>query len=839
MSFPPLAALPAIASIAECFRAVAAASPDVVALITSRDRYTYSDLDRWSDAIAADVVKQKAPLDKPVAIITADNGALVAAVFGVVKAGHFFVMIDASDPAERVELILRESFAEVRVEPRPFSKGSTALPPPRPPHEFVYLVLTSGTTGKPKAVITRQARFVEKTLASAAGKGYAAGERSLYTALPGFTRAPLAIFGTLLSGSTMCAFDARSESLTALAASISRERITSLALPPSLFRRLMTLPELDLSSVTTLRLGADVVTVADVETFKSRFSPGCRLQTGFAASETGRVFHIQIGHDTPMPGPLVPIGWPVRGVEVRLVDDEGNDVPDGEAGEIVVRSEHVAEGYWNDPELTAQRFVMDHVRTFFTGDLARRDDQGLYYFVGRKDARLKIHGRRVDPSEIEAAILALGDVREAVVVGKTDGSAEQWLVAYVVMQHGRRCDARAIRAALRERVPMWMVPARIHALDAIPMTHAAKADRSALVARVDDVLVEDSGASDELQRQLVEIWSGVVRAPVHVDDDFFDDLGGDSIRAAHLVSEVGRVTGRVIPLSLLLELQTVAKMAAFLLGHHQADPVAVVVQRGGSLPPLFCISGAGGSVMIFRRLARTLGTDQPFYGLHHHGFDSAMFPESYTAIAAQYADAIRRIQDQGPYFVAGYSSGGTLAFEVARQMERVRDQVAFVGLIDTGATQRVSSRAIRLRNRLAFLRERPLARVPRYVWEMVALRPWFLLTRWARRSKRVRLRARDFLPDPALVPADLHQTNRTMSASRLGFALRPYGGAVTLFRARHGMGAMAEERDLGWLRVGVGSLDILDVEGDHRSLLEEDVTSLGLAFSDALRRARE
>jgi len=827
-------------SIADTFRGVVASAPDAVALATARERFTYADLDRWSDAIAADVIAQNPPVDKAVAIVTADNVALVAAVLGVVKAGRFFVMIDASDPEDRVDWILRESGAALRLEPGPFPRTPVA-PPIAPPNDFVHLVFTSGTTGKPKGILTRHTGFVEKTVTSSKNKGFAAGERTLYTALPGFTRAPLNIFGALLTGGTMCAFDARSESLAALAGYIRQERITTLGLTPSLFRRLMTLPDLDLSSVRTLRLGADRVTIADVELFKERFPRGCALQTGFASTEAGRVFQTRIDHDTAIPGPLVPMGRVLSGVEVRLIDDDGHDVAEGQAGELIVTSDQVAEGYWNDPELTARSFVLgDDVRTFRTGDLVRRDDQGLYYFVGRKDARLKIHGRRIDPSEIEAAILTAGPVREAVVVGKDDGRGEQRLVAYVVMRDGVACDTRALRAALREKLPGWMVPGRIHAVDAMPVTRAGKADHLALMARDEPGHDDDGGARDELQRQLVAIWSEVVGAAVHVDDDFFEDLGGESIVAAHLVSQVQRVMGAHIPLSLLLELNTVAKMASFLRGRSEVDPVAVVVQSGGTRPPLFCISGAGGSVMVFRRLARSLGREQPFYGLHHHGFGPEVFPQSYTAMAAQYADAIRRMQPQGPYFVAGYSSGGTLAFEVARQMERAGETVAFVGLIDAGASRERASPETRLRNRLEFLRQRPFPRVPHYVWEMLARRPWFRLKQWARRSgKKIRLGAKDFLPDPALVPAALHETNSAMSSARRGFALQPYGGRVTLFRARHGVGAITEERDLGWTRIGIGHLDIRDVEGDHRSILEEDVRSLGNAFAHALAEAQK
>jgi len=826
-----------IISAADAFRKVAAAQPDALALTTARVTYTYADLDRWSDAIASDIVARGASPEHPIAIVTADNVALVPSILAAVKAGHFFVMIDAADPDDRIALILRESGARlcvvdsvdnppaaVRAHDLVGSRSAVAEPPLwnqsggsaaalLDPHPFVYVVYTSGTTGKPKAILTRHEGFVEKTLASAAQVGRRPGARSMYSALPGFTRAAGNVFSSLLGGATMCAFDARNESLDALAEFIVRERISVLTLTPSLFRRLMIAapPNLDLSHVKRLRVGADTITIADVEAFRKRFPRGCAFETGFASTETGSVFRMRIDHDTPIAGPLVPMGRPNDGVDVRLVDDDGNDAAIGETGEIVVTSEDVVDGYWNDPELTAQRFAADpsrpNVRTFFTGDLAKRDENGLYYFVGRKDARLKIHGRRIDPTEVEAAILATGEVREAVITGKPDAHGTMRLVAYVVMRDGKRCDPRALRVALRKSHPLWMVPARIYEIDAIPFTRAGKVDRSALVARADVPHDEESGAADDLERKLVEVWSSVIGTPVHVDDDFFDDLGGESIIAAHLVTEVQRVTGRAIALSLLLELNTIAKMADYLRADVPAEQIAVLVQAGGALPPLFCVSGGGGSVMVYRKLAALLGSEQPFYGLQHHGFAAGTFPTSYAAIAACYADTIRKIQPEGPYFLAGYSIGGQLAFEVARQMEHAGDRVAFLGLIDSSASEMRAPVWNRILNRIVMLRRHPVAHGVRFTKEVF---------------------------NRFIVPS-----LKAYSESRKDFTLQPYGGAVTLFRARNGMGAARVEPDLGWNRVGVGSLQVFDVDGDHETLLSEDVASLGNAFAGALTAARK
>ncbi len=692
------------------------------------------------------------------------------------------------------------------------------------PHELVQLVFTSGTTGAPKAIANRQHGFVERLIRQSALTGRAAGERVSYTALPGFARATYEIFGSLLNGATLCAFDARSESLDALAELIRRERISILTLTPALFRRFMkTAPaDLDLSSIRKLRLGADVVTVPDVEAYKARFPRGCTLERAFNATETGLVFHMSIDHDTPIPGPLVPLGRPRNGVTVRVLDEAGNDVAIGETGELVVRGPHIARGYWNDAELTAQKFRFDDEQreaTFFTGDLVKRDEDGLYYFIGRKDARLKIHGRRIDPLEIESALLACAGTRDAAVIGKPDQHGELRLVAYVVMEDRAAFVPRDLRAALRTTLPPFLIPSRIHALDELPVTAAGKVDRRALVEHIDPQEAgapSEGTASDDIERTLLEIWSRVIGRAVAPHDDYFDDLGGESIAAAHLVAEVHRILGRSMPLSLLLELNTVAKMADYLRTRAETDiaRIAIVLQPHGTRPPLFCASGKGGSVIVFRELAAKLGPDQPFYGLTYHGFAPDAFPKTFAALAACYADAIRTVRPDGPYHLAGYSAGGLIAFDVARQMAAAGDEVAFVGLIDAAAnTDRIAPWKRPFKH-VALLAQQPARYTLRYL-RAIARRLGFL------RVHR---------------PVGLVKWNRVFDSIRKREFLQPYRGRVTLFVARHGWGYDGTSADLGW-RPLCGELDIVPIAGEHHTVLGDDVTSLANALREAMKNA--
>jgi thioesterase domain-containing protein len=316
---------------------------------------------------------------------------------------------------------------------------------------------------------------------------------------------------------------------------------------------------------------------------------------------------------------------------------------------------------------------------------------------------------------------------------------------------------------------------------------------------------------------------------VHVDDDFFDDLGGESVVAAHLVTEVERRTGRAIPLSLLLEVNTARRMAEYLRGADEAARHAVRIQEGsGALPPLFCVAGGGGSVMVFRDLAAMISPELAVYGLQPHSFAPEKFPKSFGAIAACYADAIRRIQPHGPYYLAGYSMGGHIAYEAARQMTAAGERVAFLGLIDTAAQTARLSIWKRLAYRLEMLHLNPKLNVPRFAREFVN-----------RSRKRIERRLQDIVRNADQAPASVHETFGAMAEAQRGFRLEPYEGPVTLFRGRDGIHRVRKDEDLGWGNVGIGRLDIVDVDGDHETVLAvPQVRTLAAAFASALASAR-
>ncbi|HYO78431.1 MAG TPA: thioesterase domain-containing protein [Thermoanaerobaculia bacterium] len=605
--------------------------------------------------------------------------------------------------------------------------------------------------------------------------------------------------------------------------------ISILTLTPALFRRFMRVlpPGTDLSSVKKLRIGADVMTVADVDAWRARFPRTTTLERAFNATEAGMVLHMSIEHDTPIPGPLVPMGKPVSNVDVWLIDEAGNEVPDGETGELVVRSPNVVHGYWNASELTAEKFTFDPERpdtpTFRTGDLVRRGSDGLYYFIGRRDSRLKIHGRRIDPLEVESALCAHAGVREAAAIAQSGPDGEARLVAYAVTS----ATPRELRKALRGTLPAWMIPARIYVVDALPMTASGKVDRVALAQRIEPLEQVELDATEDLEQTLRAIWSRVLGMSVRVDDDFFDELGGDSLNAAEIVAEVSRVTGRSLPLSLLLELNTIGKMADYLRTRADHARTVIALQPEGSRPPLFCLAGKGGSVIVFRKLAALLGNDQPFYGITHHGIDRDSLPRTLAALAACYADAIRATQPTGPYYLAGYSAGGMVAYELARQLTRAGDRVAFLGLLDTAATRHPAPVWKRYGRYLAIFRRRPRATAWRYLLGLGTRAVW--LARWFRNGGTKPFR-------PAL-PAEMIANNAYFDSLDRRATPQPYDGRVTLFLAREGMGADHALPDAGWKALCGDNLTVVPIDGEHHTIRTEDAHLLAAALKKALERA--
>jgi amino acid adenylation domain-containing protein len=339
----------------------------------------------------------------------------------------------------------------------------------------------------------------------------------------------------------------------------------------------------------------------------------------------------------------------------------------------------------------------DYSRLYRTGDIGRYRADGSIEFLGRIDHQVKLRGFRIELGEIEAVLRQHPRVREAVVMARQDGPGEKRLVAYLVSDQQPAPTTGEVRAFLKQRLPDYMMPSAFLLLDQLSLTPNGKLDRHALPtldsARAE---VEDSyiPPRDNFELALVRIWEEMLQVnPIGITDNFFE-LGGHSLSALRLTAAIQSYFGRSLPLTTLFEEGTIEHLAEVL--RDQFTPPLqspmVAIQPHGQRPPIFFVHVGSGQVLCYFDLARHLGRDQPFYGLQDPNLSGQGCPfDSIEDMAAHYIGALRAVQPIGPYMLGGWSFGGLVAFEMAKQLSDKREQVSLLVLLDTGTPDLVRS----------------------------------------------------------------------------------------------------------------------------------------------------
>jgi natural product biosynthesis luciferase-like monooxygenase protein len=390
----------------------------------------------------------------------------------------------------------------------------------------------------------------------------------------------------------------------------------------------------------------------------------------------------------------VSLGRPLANTQIYLLNRQFEPLPIGVVGEIFIGGEGVARGYLARPDLTAESFLPDPFtwrpggRIYKTGDMARyRLDGGLEY-LGRSDQQIKIRGLRVELGEIEALLQSHPQIETCAVVVQEKQAGEKLLLAYVVGRTAMRPSPQELLLFLQHRLPHYMLPSRYILMDALPLTANGKIDRQALRA----LEIQDDGTRTTfvaprtpLEERLAEIWKELLMlTAVGVHDNFFE-RGGHSLLALRLVSELQKNFHQRIALPLFLHEPTIEHLADLLTQGDSAlfaSPL-VAIQPQGRRAPFFCVHPGSGNVMCYYDLARHLGLDQPFYGLQDPGVSLEEFtPLSIEEMAERYLGAIRAVQPRGPYSLGGYSFGGCVAFEMARQLQARKQEVRHLLILE-------------------------------------------------------------------------------------------------------------------------------------------------------------
>jgi thioesterase domain-containing protein len=391
----------------------------------------------------------------------------------------------------------------------------------------------------------------------------------------------------------------------------------------------------------------------------------------------------------------VPIGRPIANTQIYILDEHRRPVPIGVEGELYIGGAGVGRGYLNRPQLTAERFVEDpfsadaHSRLYKTGDVGRWRADGSIEYLGRNDAQVKIRGFRIELGEIEARLLEHARVQEAVVLAREDEPGEKRLVAYYTLADKTTAadeeavSVEALRAHLQTALPEYMVPAAYVQLDRLPLTPNGKVDRRGLPAPEGDAYdhQEYEVPLGYLETVLAQLWRDLLQVDrVGRHDDFFA-LGGHSLLAVQLVSRIHLRLSVEVSVWKVIHYPTVAKLAMHLFDFVGENSGVLGFRTTGSDRPLFLTHLVNGDVSYGAGIAHELDPQIPVYGLSVQ--DPAEVGGSIERLADHHIRSMRRIQPHGPYRVAGWSFGGFVAYEIARQLIGQDETVEFIGLLDT------------------------------------------------------------------------------------------------------------------------------------------------------------
>ena len=845
------------------FAAQAARTPEAVAVVSEEGTLTYRQLDARANQLARRLQREGVGSETPVAIYVERSLDMVVGVLGILKAGGAYVPLDAAAPPERLAFMVKDVGAAAiltqaplvaRLPDRParlilVDSEAPAIarePDDPPPHgaradSIAYVMYTSGSTGRPKGVSVPH-RAIVRLVQGTTYVRWSADEAFLLLAPLAFDATTFEIWGSLLHGARLVIPPARQLSLPELGDLLLRSGVTTLWLTAGLFHQLVDHQLPSLRGIRQLLTGGDVVSAAHVRRLLEAH-PECTLINGYGPTE-GTTF--TCCHRVTDAGSIavgVPIGRPIANTRVYILDRHREPTPVGVAGELHIAGDGLARGYLDQPELTADRFVVRALgprsaeRLYRTGDLARYRPDGIVEFLGRLDDQVKIRGYRVEPGEIEAALGSDPSVRNVVVAARGEPGDRQ-LVAYVVTAPELGLDTAALQSHLRRRLPEYMVPADFVALDALPLTPNGKVDRQALpppaavVPTVGHELPLTSG-----ERRVLEIWCRLLRRNrVGLDDNFFD-VGGHSLLATQLLSRIEQAFDTRLALATLFEAPTIRQQAV-LLQERQPVPASrfVPIQAAGSRPPLFFID----AFPLFRALASRLGPDQPFLGLRHPEVTTLSHPFSLDEIAAYHVTTIRTVRPEGPYLIGGWSAGGTVAYEVARQLQAAGGEVALVAMFEASppgfGRYPLSDRFVSLGRRLRF-HSKSLARLdPR---EM----PWYAAARLQTIGRALRARAwrrsyRTALGLGGTLSERFQSIDQVVLFALSTYQPRLYPGHVVFFRSAERLEAFRSELDFGWGKFATGGIEVHVIPGDHISMFDEpNVAEIVARLTPHLERA--
>ncbi|SFD15597.1 non-ribosomal peptide synthetase [Flavobacterium phragmitis] len=828
-------------TLTELFKAQAETTPESIALEFHGSKMTYFEVQEKVNQFAHYLKAQGIQSGDFIAVSFPRSPELLYTLLAIMQCGAAYLPLDPEYPKERLEFMLNDSGAKVLLTSKEvfaslpswsqmlfiediidsLSQYSTVpLPFTLSAENTAYILYTSGSTGNPKGVPITHKNLVNFLCSMALEPGIKQDDRLLSITTISFDIAGLELYLPLIKGATLILADhetARDGRL--LLDLVKNEKINFLQATPTTWSMLLDSGWSEKLPIKAL-CGGEAM---PVDLAKELLNKCDSLWNVYGPTETTIWSSLkQINADDK----TITIGKPIGNTQIYIVNEQGQLVAPGNIGEIIIGGDGVAKGYWNRPELTAEKFIKNKFSDdekeilYRTGDLGKLLPNNEIECLGRLDQQVKIRGHRIEPGEVEQALLSLDGIKSAVVLAD-----ENFLIAHIVPDSEIEEAQTKIplwRESLAAKLPVQLIPHDFNLIEKIPTTLNGKIDRKALSQYKVNKKITYTAPRTEEENIVATIWKESLNIEnIDIFSDFFE-MGGHSIKGVKVMIEIEKHTGKRIPLSALFKYSTVEKFAKLLnTGTEIYSDCLVPIKPTGNKPPLFIVHGAGLNVLNFINLSKHFDEDQPVYGIQGtkpKGFDG--WYESIEAMAAHYIDAIIKVNPKGPYALAGFSFGGIVAFEMTRQLKAQGKIVSLTALLDSYVDssyyygnyrrkQLVRYMDVTYR-RLDFLKEMLLS------WKAFKMRI---------NGKKEYILQRHFGKKKIMTEQEELALQQFIEADKMVkkivdlYHLKPQAFKVDLFRSKDDDNYKLDPTHLGWKKAALGGVTIHNISGNHLNIV--------------------
>ncbi len=842
------------------FEAQVAKSSNATAVVFEDVILSYAALNARANQLAHALIALGVKADEPVGVALERSPEAIISLLAIFKAGGVYVPFDPDYPAARLTFMLEDSCARILItretlrdrlplkaehtiyldrDEESLATHSESNPDlPIVPDSLAYIIYTSGSTGRPKGVAVEHRSIAQHCQTIQTCFELTSQDRVLQFASLSFDASLAQILPPLSSGAAIVLPLPGLNSPEILDACLRRQKVTVMHLTPAFFSLWSLSCQSNLPpSLRVINSGGDVLPPGSLKVRESWSRPGLRLVNTYGPTEatiTATMYDIPEG----LTGSYVPIGRPLPHRTVYVLDKEMQPTPIGVAGELHIGGACLARGYLNRPELTAEKFIPDPfssmpgARLYKTGDLVRYRPDGNLEFLGRLDHQVKIRGFRIELGEIEAVLRSHSAISETVVIRREDEPGSEKLVAYVVAKKEVKVKQEDLRTFMRKALPAYMIPSAFVFLEKIPMTPNRKIDRNALPPpdRIIEKTITYVAPRDAIEKQLVELWEKVLGVhPIGIYDNFFD-IGGHSLLSLSLLLQIHHKINSKITLSDFYQALTIDELAQMLRKDELSKNnfCMVCLQKGTSkkpLPPLYFIHVLGTGLKFCKPMVKYLGSDLPVYGLSIQLLDQHPHIENRIEDWARfYILQVKQIQPSGPYMFIGFSNGGIIAFEMAKQMRESGEDVRLVAILDAilpktfkkiGVVRKVKEQYKKWKRQGAYYFVRQVVQRLYYVWREKITHWYFRKILWYYKvtggSGEMTIDLKEYV-----TWSENHEAS-------IRYNPEPYAGKVMLFKSDHTLQEVDNIQDpqLGWGEVSLGGVEIINCPGNHLSMLAD------------------